>query len=1248
MSSAGPPKGRATKDRGNKPQTPQSQNGKPATEGSKAPDGLNPKIQPTAEQIRIAQIINDANKNEDPDLLVKVEQVMEITKKSKDDAVIALHDCDNDPDKAVTLLLEGDQSESKWETTGKKEKHRQVAAQKPAETSVTNNTSPTNNKENRNKSERSKDREPRERDGFRNRGPPRLNRMGGGRNWRNRENEKNERNLEERTSEPNRETTRWKLTEFVKIHYIERRGRSRGGNRSRTFQNQKMGGGFGDTFPQSIDTWTNSTAEQAEMGVGGDATMSVGNWSDIAAVEDWSEEDWTESLTETKVFTPSSSSHLLPGVPVDDATSHLTHSLGLAGLQKNSSSGVSLGNQTVLPSNVHSQHVSGVHSSMMGSQLNQSTTQSAPNQFSISQYAQQATESIKAAVGVGSLNSNSFSSMTSGSSANYSSGYENSPSAPTGPLQTSMNQSTVSQPSGQFNGTLNPKPLSHSQPQPIPSRAKLREAKNYENVGISANKLAMSVSDAKVHSYKVSRNSEMVSDSKFALSFLLIKIPESAVEMPDNSVMSLDVQFGALEFGTDSSPFDFTATSETSSSFSENVISSSLPSHLNSQSALIMQKGSSVPSQSSLGSSTGLNKDSFTLANHSPPGGQTQVNQDLAQNVGQSQKIAGPHSLLLSSQTERNQVRGYPSQRSSQPQLDGTVNNSKEEASALTNYSSATHQSNHSSSYSGSYVGQNASVLGSSSISTTTPNYTHQGSSLAPLNSQQILSSTNHQSQGSFSVSQNQNNSHYSSVSTTYNIPQAMYSGTSQTSAGSSFSSQRGYSGQNSSSYPSVNSFSSQQGFSNTAAVSTQPSSTSLHSSSMSSSKLGTALSHGVKEPVLDSQQPSVQHSYDTTHTTSGNSNLTSTMSTPSTTTATGLASATIGVPTTLGLASTSSATATTSVLKNSLSANYLAAGKAMPNIPPGVPPAMLGHQYIMSQAGLPFYGLQQPVYSYEDLQILQSRLPTLGYYDMPFQPPTSLTGRDPGLGSVVYTGADGKFSRGDPDGSAVATTLSQGQATTQTHGHPFLNPAALPPGYGYYFPGMMPGSMHQYGTPFIQVPPATNAHGVSTNTQFQKAAAYGSLSYTSAYDSLNQTQDYSKSAYGAGSQGQGKGVTGSLAGTGPAADIGASMYNKTHAQLAKTFDKPGFHTGTPPPFNLAGTQNPGLMGASSTPYTPFIPVLTHGQHHSTLLHHHIQQDSPQAGGAPSGGPQRGGPQGLGQQKGPGGTKQNYSYWNPN
>jgi hypothetical protein len=54
-----------------------------------------------------------------------------------------------------------------------------------------------------------------------------------------------------------------------------------------------------------------------------------------------------------------------------------------------------------------------------------------------------------------------------------------------------------------------------------------------------------------------------------------------------------------------------------------------------------------------------------------------------------------------------------------------------------------------------------------------------------------------------------------------------------------------------------------------------------------------------------------------------------------------------------------------------------LVSGKSgvVPNIPPGVPPMLGTHQYIMSQGGLPFF--QQPaVYSYEDLQLLQQRIP--------------------------------------------------------------------------------------------------------------------------------------------------------------------------------------------------------------------------------------------------------------------------------
>lgn len=52
------------------------------------------------------------------------------------------------------------------------------------------------------------------------------------------------------------------------------RGRGRGGGRSRTFQNRGLQNN--DGFPESIDTWTNSTAEKVNMANTGDSTMTVG------------------------------------------------------------------------------------------------------------------------------------------------------------------------------------------------------------------------------------------------------------------------------------------------------------------------------------------------------------------------------------------------------------------------------------------------------------------------------------------------------------------------------------------------------------------------------------------------------------------------------------------------------------------------------------------------------------------------------------------------------------------------------------------------------------------------------------------------------------------------------------------------------------------------------------------------------------------------------------------------------------
>lgn len=75
--------------------------------------------------------------------------------------------------------------------------------------------------------------------------------------------------------------------------------------------------------------------------------------------------------------------------------------------------------------------------------------------------------------------------------------------------------------------------------------------------------------------------------------------------------------------------------------------------------------------------------------------------------------------------------------------------------------------------------------------------------------------------------------------------------------------------------------------------------------------------------------------------------------------------------------------------------------GKAPPNLAQGVPP-LLANQYIMGPGGLlPAY---PQIYGYEDLQMLQSRLP-MDYYGVTFPGTTAtMPGRD-GLANNPYSG---------------------------------------------------------------------------------------------------------------------------------------------------------------------------------------------------------------------------------------------------
>lgn len=384
-----------------------------------------------------------------------------------------------------------------------------------------------------------------------------------------------------------------------------------------------------------------------------------------------------------------------------------------------------------------------------------------------------------------------------------------------------------------------------------------------------------------------------------------------------------------------------------------------------------------------------------------------------------------------------------------------------------------------------------------------------------------------------------------------------------------------------------------------------------LQNSAMSASKISETLSKmKVQDSTsIDTRQSPSQYESSTSTTTASITTTTSTASLATGTTTSPAVSSAIQITT----ASNSTKTTTTS-------SSGSKSTKAPPNLPPGV--QLLGHQYIMGQAGTlpPFYGLQQPLYNYDELLLQQQRLPPLPNYnyDMAFGVPTTMTtsGREQNnIGNVPYSGSENKIGRVDAQSPIPATQQSTQSAAHQQH---FIN--TIP--YGYYYPQLgIPSAAaaaaaaagFQYPATMFPMPPVTNtAHvGTTANTQ-QFPKSYGTHAYgttNKAYEELTQGTDFGKTTYVNQTQKVSAG-TGSVSSVTGAADIPGTGYGKTHTQ---PFEKQGFHAGTPPPFNLpmaaTGTQA-GPLGAPTTPYgAPFVPMMAH-QPPSQLLHPQMQQDS--------------------------------------
>ncbi|KAM9368247.1 ubiquitin-associated protein 2-like isoform 2-T2 [Phaethornis superciliosus] len=246
--------------------------------------------QATAEQIRLAQMISDHN---DADFEEKVKQLIDITGKNQDECVIALHDCNGDVNRAINVLLEGNPDTHSWEMVGKK---KGVSGQKES-----GQTEP---------SEESKENRERDRDFSRRRGgPPRRGRGASrGREFRGQEN-----GLDGGKSggSSGRGTERG------------RRGRGRGrggsGRRGGRFSAQGMGtfnpadyaepAGTDENYGNSNNTtWNNTGSFEPDDGTSA--------WR--AATEEWGTEDWNEDLSETKIFTASNVSSV--PLPAENVT----------------------------------------------------------------------------------------------------------------------------------------------------------------------------------------------------------------------------------------------------------------------------------------------------------------------------------------------------------------------------------------------------------------------------------------------------------------------------------------------------------------------------------------------------------------------------------------------------------------------------------------------------------------------------------------------------------------------------------------------------------------------------------------------------------------------------------------------------------------------------------------------------------------------------------------------------------------
>ncbi|XP_069633859.1 ubiquitin-associated protein 2-like isoform X6 [Haliaeetus albicilla] len=798
-------------------------------------------VQATAEQIRLAQMIYDKN---DADFEDKVKQLMEVTGKNQDECIVALHDCNGDVNRAINILLEGSSDTTSWETVGGKKKSLGKES--------------SENKENR---EKRVDREV-------SRGRGSSNRRGRG-GSRGREFRAEENGVD--NNQGDRPSDRGK------------RGRGRGFGRGRgrgagRFSAQGMGTFNPADYMESSATHGFGTKSEIWETGQNDADDGTGAWKN--SIEEWTAEDWNEDLSETKVFTASSvpaENHVTPGQSIDLVTllqKPVTSTQETEGNSFEPPQQQTFGQALVFTNSQHStQMASGTCSSS-----------------AVNSYSPQSLSAVLCS-GFGELGSSKLANSTgsqildqlkSPGLGQFTCQQNNSSSATTTTANTSswdlkppITQSSVL---SQFDFKSQPEPspvlsqLTQRQQQqtqavPVPppglesfSQIKLREPSPVDTSTAVSKMLQLptiSMDNQAVTAHQTQQ--KQIKPPKRRIT-PASKIPASAVEMPGSAdVTGLNVQFGALEFGSEPALPEFGSTSSsenTSQANNNSLYSKSVNDPLNT----------SLPIPNTVQESTyttsAITSSSLTCSSQSTSPVTTTSSYDQ---TSVHSRIAYQSSMAPSESTPVAVTNGHSGVRT-QATLDTISSVPAPKAEPSPSLPSAGSLP--------SVVSTTASLLPSASQHAATLPSLPQSSDLASSSLSQLSSSlSNHQS--------------------------------------------------------------------------------SLSPASVLSSS--TSHAHTSVENTT-SLQPSTTFSTASTSATSTTSSVVSMASSMNTTNSLGLSVTSVSIP-----------AATTRA------APLVSSGKAPPNLPQGVPP-LLHNQYIVGPGGLlPAY---PQIYGYDDLQMLQSRLP--------------------------------------------------------------------------------------------------------------------------------------------------------------------------------------------------------------------------------------------------------------------------------